>query len=112
MILLSGNTLVLEEIAKDTLEIDHNYRMLKLVRTTAEVVTERPLEESFGLRVQLGLDVLFLLDLRLLVWHWLLSHALVVLLLGWQFVVTALSQLGHTILVCLALARLALNAHF
>ena len=44
MILLAGDTTVLEEVAKDALEVDDDHRVVELVRTASEIVAVGALE--------------------------------------------------------------------
>lgn len=60
MVLFLRNASIFEEVAKDPLEVDYYYRMIKLVGSSSKVMPVGSLEINFCLRIQLHLDILLL----------------------------------------------------
>lgn len=71
MILLSGNAAIFEEVTEDSLEVNDDDGVVKLVGPPLEVVAVCLLENFVCLRVQIHFNVI-LLELGLLARHGLL----------------------------------------
>lgn len=72
VVLLHRYALVLEEVAENSLEVDHDHRVVQLVWPTFEEVPVGPLEKLISLWVQLHFNI-FLLDLLLFLEYGLLA---------------------------------------